>query len=75
VETGLFASQRPLWIGQQLHRGCPLYNMAFAFVLHDRIDADAFGHAWSQLVGANEALRTVVIDRAGTPARHILPAP
>ena len=75
MESGLFASQRPLWIGQQLHRSSPLYNMAFAFVLEGKVDADAFCRAWARVVGSSDALRSTFCDSAGTPVRTLLPPP
>ena len=37
--SNLTRSQLLIWTGQQLHPHAPLYNMAFAFTIHDRIDS------------------------------------
>lgn len=58
-------SQLPIAIGQRLHPGTPLYNMAFAFVLPTDLDIEFFQRAWTRVAEASDALRTRVTELPG----------
>jgi len=73
-ETGLEPltyAQRPIWIGQQLDPGNPLYNMAFAIVVDAALDRDAFRRAWRHVARRSDALRTTAIATGGAGVARV----
>ena len=72
VDTALTHSQRQIWLGQQLHPDCPLYNMAFAFVFPVALEVDTFCQAWNRIVDGSDALRTRLISEEGGRIRRII---
>lgn len=84
VENGVFApiaqagsklTKRQLlfWLGQKRHPAIPLYNMIVEFDIRGEIDVPRFQHAFTQLVRASDALRSVFHEVDGTPRRVVLP--
>lgn len=67
-------TQALLWAGQELAGDGPLYNMITTFELRRELDVEAFGAALQALVARADALRTVVTQVDGAPARRVLPA-
>ncbi len=59
TEQGLTFSgiQRLMLVGQALDPDCPLYNMAFRFDLHGKLDCERFAAAVSDVVARNDCLR------------------
>ncbi len=49
--------QRLMLIGQQLMPASPLYNMAFRFDFHGKLDTDRFKIAFSKIIADHECLR------------------
>lgn len=65
-ETELASNQRLIWIGQQLHRGDPLYETTYRYTIRGRIDPVRFGDAFKRLVDQTEVLRVVASDENWT---------
>ncbi|MGB5752520.1 MAG: amino acid adenylation domain-containing protein [Thermoanaerobaculia bacterium] len=65
-------SQKQIWVGQRLHPGSPLYNMAFAFVFGKELRDDLFCEAWRRVVEASDALRTRLVEDDADGVRRIL---
>ena len=61
----LTQSQFSIWMGQKLNPESPLYNMAHAFNIYDKINIEIFKKTFSQLVGYSDALRTIFYDING----------
>ena len=70
--SNLTRSQLAIWTGQRLHPEAPLYNMAFAFRLHGRVDGRRFQRAFARLVDSSDSLRTVVEEVDGVPRQRVL---
>ena len=68
-EAQLTHSQLQIWIGQQLNRDSPLYNMAFAWVFPVELHIAEFQRAWSRVAEGSDALRTRVVEREGAAWR------
>ncbi len=75
TRRALTAAQSPLWASQRLAPDVPLANMAVLSRFAERLDPDRFVDAWHRVVQASDALRTVVIEEAGTPIATVVPAP
>ncbi|MEM7586401.1 MAG: amino acid adenylation domain-containing protein [Acidobacteriota bacterium] len=58
-------SQRPIWIGQRLSAGSPLYNMTFAWVLRADLQVDVFCCAWQRVAERSDALRSRIVEKDG----------
>lgn len=74
----LTRSQLLLWTGQKLHPEAPLYNMALTFAIDGPLEPALFRQAFQALVDRSDALRTVIVEEAGVPRRHVraaMPAP
>jgi amino acid adenylation domain-containing protein len=66
-----FAQQR-LWFQAQLHGPSPAHNIAFAWRLRGRLDADALTAALHDVAGRHESLRTVFPVVDGQPYQHVI---
>ena len=67
-------AQSGLWFLDQLQGPSPTYNMAAAFRLHGRLDADALGVAVGDVVARHESLRTSFTALEGVPQQLVVPA-
>jgi amino acid adenylation domain-containing protein len=67
-------SQLPIFVGQSLHPGSPLYNMAFAFLLNGAVDVPAFQRAWRRVVAESDVLRTAMLSPEGSGPRAVIAA-
>ncbi len=72
-ETPLAHNQLAIWIGQQLHRDSPLYNMTFAWIFQVDVRTDLFQQAWQRVADGSDALRTQIVERDGVGLRRISP--
>jgi amino acid adenylation domain-containing protein len=68
-----FAQQR-LWFIHQLDPGSSAYNMPFAVRLRGALDVPALRGSLAELVRRHEAVRTVIVERAGEAVQAVLPA-
>ncbi len=68
-----FAQQR-LWFIHQLDPASSAYNMPFALRLRGALDVPALRGSLAELVRRHEAVRTVVVEQAGTAMQAVLPA-
>ena len=65
----LTTAQLQLWTGQLLAPDSPMYNMAVAIGLDDRVDVACFRRAFSELVARCDSLRTTFQDVDGRAER------
>ncbi|MGI9245042.1 MAG: amino acid adenylation domain-containing protein [Verrucomicrobiales bacterium] len=63
----LTASQTRIWLGEELHKGAPIYNVGFAFSISGELDHVRFGKAFEQLVAETDALRVRFGEEDGRP--------
>ncbi len=70
----LSSGQRRLWIVQELLERKDLYNVARAFVVRGRLDADLLRRSFSALAARHESLRTWFSLAGSTPRQHVEPA-
>jgi amino acid adenylation domain-containing protein len=59
--------QRALWTSQRLHPNDPVQNMALLTHIQGVVDAERLAESFSMVVAASDALRTRIVDDAGTP--------
>ncbi|MGA1235730.1 MAG: amino acid adenylation domain-containing protein [Limisphaerales bacterium] len=71
--SNLTGSQLLFFLGQQLDKDAPLYNMALAFRIRGRLDTDRFKSAFVLCVEQSDALRTVFEYEDGVPYQKVLP--
>ncbi len=62
----LSQAQETLWLFEQMHPGTSAYNVPVARRLHGRVDADALERALNQVIARHDALRTSVLEAAGS---------
>jgi amino acid adenylation domain-containing protein len=68
--------QEQVWSSQRIHRTAPLANMAKAHRIRGPLDPTLLRDAFAQVVAESDALRSVILDRAGTePSIRVLAQP
>src|SRR6185312_9085711 len=65
--------QRAIWFLERLAPESGAYNVVVAARVRDGIDAAALERALRALTARHEALRTVIRETEGEPARRVLP--
>ena len=75
TNSNLTQLQMIYWVGQSLRPHSPQFNVIVTFRLDTAIDEPLFSKAFTQVVKASDALRTVIREKAGVPQRVILPEP
>jgi len=70
----LTASQRRIWLGEELHKGAPVYNVGFAFSIRGELDHARFEQAFERLVAETDALRVRFVEENGMPLQWFDPA-
>ncbi|WP_161965933.1 non-ribosomal peptide synthetase [Steroidobacter cummioxidans] len=66
-------AQRRLWFIDQLEGGSSAYHVPLALRIHGRVDANALGAAFDELVMRHEVLRTTFVKANDEPAQVISP--
>lgn len=69
----LTQSQLSLWAGQRMHPDVPLHNVVYTFDIFGAIDEAIFENAFQELIRQTDILRTVFIEREGTPYQSVKP--
>ncbi|MDZ7719321.1 MAG: amino acid adenylation domain-containing protein [Balneolaceae bacterium] len=67
----LTSQQLLIWLGQKLQPDLPIYNVAFTFTFHQRLDADRFNDAFNKLLQTHQSLRTVFIEQRDKPVQYV----
>ena len=70
----LTASQHRIWLGEELHKGAPVYNVGFAFSIRGELDHARFEQAFERLVAETDALRVRFVEEDGKPLQWFDPA-
>lgn len=66
-ETNLTPTQLLMWTGQKFRPTIPLYNLTYAFTIHDRLNPQAFRDAFGTLLSKSDALRTIIEEKDYVP--------
>ncbi len=67
-------AQNRLWFIEQLQGPSAVYNLAVALRLDGRLNTQALGAAWGDVVGRHESLRTLFPAPDGVPEQLVVPA-
>ena len=70
----LSPAQLDIYLNQQLHPGCPLYNVGGPMVVRAALDVDAFARAHADFVRRHDALNLRFGERDGVPIQYLAPA-
>lgn len=65
-------AQQRLWIVDKLETEKNAFNITGAFVISGKLDAPVLEQAFRQVIARHEILRTVFVEKDGTPYQHIL---
>jgi len=71
----LSPTQRRLWVLSRLEDGAGAYTMPLALRLDGPLDEAAFEAALVELLTRQTALRTVIVERDGSPWQEVRPVP
>ena len=66
-ETNLTQTQLLMWTGQKFRPNVPLYNLTYAFTIHDQLDPHAFREAFALLLSKSDALQTIIVEKDAVP--------
>ncbi|MCG2590806.1 amino acid adenylation domain-containing protein [Rhodohalobacter sulfatireducens] len=70
-KSTLTSQQLLIWLGQKLQPDLPIYNVAFTFTFHQKLDADRFNHAFNKLLKTHPSLRTFFIEQKDKPVQYV----
>ncbi|HEX2188555.1 MAG TPA: condensation domain-containing protein, partial [Longimicrobiaceae bacterium] len=73
TEPPLSFAQERLWFLDRLRPGEISYNLPFALRLRGALDVNALERSLGEIVRRHDALRTVFVERGGTPRQVIAP--
>ena len=57
--SNLTVSQLQLWLGQQLNRDTPHYNMAMLYQINGKLDLSTFDQALNEIISQSDGMRMV----------------
>ena len=72
-DAPLSFAQYPLWLFEQMEPGTATYNVPIVRRLRGPARLDALEASLQSVVAAHEALRTVIVERDGTPWQMVRP--
>ena len=72
TDARLSFGQQRLWFIERLLAPGPAYNMSFCLEITGKLKLTAFSQACDELIKGNEALRTIIQDKAGEPYPRVL---
>ncbi|MFQ2875479.1 non-ribosomal peptide synthase/polyketide synthase [Mycobacterium sp. MS3] len=73
AEIPVSFAQNRLWFLHQFHGPSAVYNIPLALRLHGKLDTDALGAAFVDVLARQESLRTVFATSDGVPRQVIVP--
>lgn len=68
-------AQKRLWILSRDKENAAVYNMPVPLLLEGPVDEEKLAGAVRAVVQRHESLRSVIVDREGTPFQKVLPVP
>ncbi|MEX2410793.1 MAG: condensation domain-containing protein, partial [Candidatus Paceibacterota bacterium] len=67
----LTSQQLLIWLGQKMQPDLPIYNVAFKFTFHQKLDATQFNKAFNKLFQTHQSLRTVFVEQRDKPVQYV----
>lgn len=71
IRSTLTSQQLLIWLGQKMQPDLPIYNVAFKFAFHQKLDATHFNVAFNKLLRAHQSLRTVFVEQQEKPVQYV----
>ena len=67
----LTSQQLLIWLGQKMQPDQPMFNVAFEFTFHQKLDATQFKIAFNRLLQTHQSLRTVFDEQKDKPVQYV----
>ena len=67
----LTSQQLLIWLGQKMQPDLPIYNIAFKFTFHQKLDATQFNRSFNKLLQTHHSLRTVFVEQKDKPVQYV----